>query len=188
MTRYAGSRASGYPPDPVPFRRCAVAHADSGRAKRGRFRAASPSTSRGSCSGGRHGVGRDSRQVTTVLSRFTPSSQQAAPTRATLRPQSSRHPAVLVQPLFSHQRARSWAIERIKILPATRPPNRAESKNGSTKPYKATASLNGLTEPFLQRRTTFFFRHSTLLSLKLIPIQSSLQIKVYTCIIRLYAF
>ena len=94
MTCYVGSRASGYPPDPVPFRRCAGAPRRlRPHRKRGRFRASSPSSSWESCSGRRHGVGRDSPRVMIVLSRATVSSGPAAPTRATLQrapPESNR--------------------------------------------------------------------------------------------------
>jgi hypothetical protein len=115
MTRYAGSRASGYPPDCVSFRprwdACRLRPPSNAKA----FSAVLPFDSLVRILGNprsRAGVPNPSNRKGQGIPEYE---GKATPTRATLR-QAPGGPRPVLS-IASGNRARSWAIERTRLLP-----------------------------------------------------------------------
>jgi len=121
MTRYAGSRASGYPPDFMPFRRSAGATPTSTACKNaGTFlQAVSPSVSLGRNVRESPEVGRVYQRQRPILTRDTDIQKKAAPTRATPNKLGSGRDGPQRIKVLADQSAKSRTIEQNKFRDLT---------------------------------------------------------------------
>jgi len=150
-TGYVGSRASGYPPDLVSFRRCAGAPADCVRLRWGSGVLALQARW-GELSGNPRGRAGRPSGLTSPIRR----EQFTADSSADARDPTSSTTSSIRSLKWG---TRSWSIERTDIHRCHPGQRQRPSHSGSAEPYIRAALNNGFVEPLFMRRTIFFLRH-----------------------------